>query len=203
MSLDEAHLVLRDLNYYRICVIGLKNIPVTSDVFDVDVRRIGPRLADVESFSYNSLALYTDLGYGVLGQSVPNAGAVIIDVPLDLLESYGGLMNETQVRVELERFLSSTSYLIINWIYPKPELTIETETAFAVTVTATYAADGEYKFLRRDSSVDVWTELDTTTVSSYTDTVFEDLTCLSGRKYYYAVQVDDYPVGNEIRVEVM
>ena len=188
-----------------ICIVGLKNIPELEKVFAVDVRRSGPQLGvdAAELFKYNPRALYTDIGYGLHGQSVPGAGAIIVDVPIDVLESHGGLLTADSVRTELERFLPATSYVVINWTYPKPELVIKTETSGTVGVTARFDGDGVYKLLRRDNENSPWTQLNTFTPVSDADIVFSDTTPTSGKRYYYAVQVDTYPVGNQTRVEVM
>jgi hypothetical protein len=205
LTINDLPDFITDYAVYPIAIVGLKNIPKAYDIFSVDVRRFGPQVGPdaQEVFKNNPRALYTDLGYGLTGEAVPGPGVVVADVPISVLEAHGGLLSEAEARKELERFLPVTSYLVLNWTYPKPVIEVKTETPGAVEVTAKYDGDGSYKFLRRDTVINQWSVLDTATVTDTDDILFEDLTCLSGYKYFYAVQVDDFPVGNQIRVEVI
>lgn len=185
-----------------LATVGLKNIPGLWDIFDVDVRRVGPQLVSPEEFKHNPKNLYTDLGYGLSGESIPGAGAIIIDVPIDILEGYGGHISEETVREHLERYLPATVYAVINYTYPAPALLVENTTTSLIDITAPYVGGTEYKLLRRATPTLPWVELDTNTPTLGADSVFQD-TVTPGELWWYAVGVDDYPVKNAVRIEVM
>lgn len=182
---------------------------LTEDQFIVDVRRKGDSLDPEnisEAFRANPKLLHSKYGYGPNGQVVPEDNVMILDVPISLLEAYGGSLTEDQVKQHLRTHMPVYGYASINWIYPVSEISGNNYTVGQIVINYTWEGTCIYKVYKRASSADSWTLISTNTnpargLLSYTDS---DVT--SGLTYQYAVAITkndvEYPYSDVLTIKV-
>ena len=84
-----------------------------------------------EVFRKNKKILQSKYGYNENGQFIPRNKVAIVEVPIEILEEYGGIFTEVDVKKHLNLFSSSSLIKIIKYKYPKPKITYMCNDRFA------------------------------------------------------------------------
>ena len=198
---DDAYLVLAE------CAFAERSLP--SDQVVIDVRRRGdfPRLETYEStLLKNPRILQSIYGYGEDGQEIPENAVMIVEAPLSLLEDYGGNLTKEQAEDLLRTNMPSAGYALIDWVYPKAEITsIESTVAGQVDLEWTWEGPSQtYKVYRLENLTGPETLVDTQVdpaegTLSYSDTLLD-----SDKVFYYRVTITEdgveYPASNTFSV---
>lgn len=164
----------------------------------VDVRQRGEALDPDEraaAYASNYRLLQSRYGYGEDGQEIPENGVMILDVPITVLEEYGGDLQDQQVQQAVRRHMPSAGYGVVRYTYPQSVLQAESFTPGIVDLTWTWEGPGlQYVLDYSNNPEDAWTELyDVTPSRGEVSYQHQDL--VSGSALYYRVSI----VENEIR----
>jgi hypothetical protein len=195
--------------YLILAEVSAVDRSLIEDQFVSDVRVIGSVVKE-EFFEQAVLAnpriVQSVWGYGLDGQVVPEDGVMVIDAPVTLLQDYGGVFTEEQAEAALRTHMPTHGYAVVNWVYPKSEISGTSTTATEVDLSLTYEGDYIYNIYRRGAESEAWVLLSaadepTPEILTYTDT---GLT--TGLTYHYSVRVLDgtleYPFSDSFVIKV-
>ena len=180
----NAYLILGEIN--------LLDRAIASKSLVYDVREQGDSLVNKTSKTYakNPRTLQSVFGYGEDGATIPMNNVVVIQAPLDILTSYGGVLEENQAKDLLKKYMSAGTYPIIEWTYPWSETTLDVSTANAVTLSWTWEGpDFEYRVYRRRAEVTEWELLATYESGIPLTFTYEDTDVVSDDLVYYEVRI--------------
>jgi hypothetical protein len=199
-----------DNGYMILAEVTGVDVSIEEDQFEVDVRRNGAvlRREDFEAaVRANPKILQSILAYGEDGQIVPENAVMVLKAPLTLLEEYGGLLSQEDAERLLRLHIPSAVYPIIDWEFPRSELTGYSTGIQEITLDWTWEGPGyTYRVYRKTNIIGEF-ELIHTEVSPAEGVItFIDLGLNSGEVYHYAVTIDDgvneYPNSNELAAMV-
>jgi hypothetical protein len=197
-----------EYQYYVLAEYAVLENDLVENVFAVPVDRAGG--IDPDAFSEvvlrNPRLLQSRWGYGELGQEIPKNNVVVVRVPLSKTIEYGGDLTTDQIEALLQEHMTVGVAMVIDWVYPKAELSGYSTTPGTVELAATWEGPGlTYTLYRRAGPQDVWIAIDTSTPMVEGTVVFTD-TRTSGDVWWYAVRVTkdsvEYPVSNQLGVRV-
>ncbi len=132
---------------------------VLQDQVDIDVRRPGAVITEasyIEAIRANPRILQSRLGYGELGQVVPEVNVIVLEPPMTLLEEYGGLLTQDQAETLLRKQMPVSGYAVINWVYPKASISGTSILSGQVVITMSWEGAFTYRLYRRGTSADAW-----------------------------------------------
>lgn len=174
-----------------------------------DVRKVGDSLVSQskETYEKNPKALQSYYGYGADGAQVPKNNVVVIQVPLDLLDTYGGNLAEDKTKELLQKYLVAGTYPIIEWVYPQSEVAIDVSVAAQATITWTWEGPSyTYRLYKKLNTASAWELVYETSSVTRADMSYVDTDLKSSDAVYYEVRlVGDYeypaPYQNTIKVK--
>jgi hypothetical protein len=201
--------------YGILAEVVVLNLDDEDDMLLYDVREIGGSLrADTleDALKANPRILQSAVMYGEEGQEVPKNKVVILQAPLSLRDDYGGTLPQERAESLLTQHLDSACLAVIEWEYPKTEITAWSQVAEQVDLSWTWEGPGlTYRLYKRTNPVAEWEEIysvagsSTPEEMSYTD---EEVT--AGDVVYYTVRTEEtvrgetvlYPRTHSISVKV-
>lgn len=208
--LDQYAAGFNNTNAYMILAeITSLDSALIEDQTYIDVRRPGGIIDEdfyQEAVEANPRILQSHLGFGADGQIIPQVGVMVAEPELSLQEDYGGLLTQAHTEELLRLHAPSAGYLVVNWVYPKSEITGSSFTAEQVDLDITWEGPGTYHLYRKTTASGAWelinsTDYLTRTAISYTDTGLSSLSV-----YYYSVAIEidgqEYPKSDELSVKV-
>ena len=201
--------------YGILAEVVLLNLDDLDDMYLYDVREQGGSLrseTESEALLANPRILQSAVGYGEDGQEIPKNQVVVLRAPLSLRDDYGGSLPRRRAEALLTKHLDSSVYPVIEWEYPKTEITASSQVAEQVDLSWTWEGpDLTYRLYKRTNPVAQWEEIysasgsPTPSAISYTDTGVS-----AGDVVYYTVRVEEeidgeavlYPRTHSISVKV-
>jgi hypothetical protein len=165
---------------------------VTEDQVEIDVRRMGGVIAESyfqQAVQANPRILQSRLGYGELGQVVPEVNVVVLEPPLTLLEDYGGLLTQDQAEVLLRKQMTSSGYAVIRWVYPKPLVRGVNNVEAQISIQLTWEGVYTYKIYKRALGLDAWVDVFETIEPAEGNITWLDTDVVSGSSYQYAASI--------------
>ncbi len=195
--------------YMILAEISCMDVSLQEDMLVVDVRTpggvIAPEFYQV-AVEANPRILQSELGFGADGQTIPQVNVVVLEPQLNLLEDYGGLLTQERAEQLLRLHMPVNGYAVIDWTYPKAEVTGYSTAVGVVDLDITWEGPGSYKVYRKSTLDSEWELLNETSYPTRTTITYTDSGLTSDTIYYYgvAIVVDDveYPVGNTLAVKV-
>ena len=179
--------------------------------FEIDVRRDGG-VIDPDFFEAailaNSRILQSHLGYGEDGQEVPQNAVMIMKAPITLLDTHGGILDQSDAERRLRAHMPSAGLAVIDFEFPASELTGSSTVTGQIDLSWTWEGDVfSYNVYRRDSPSDEYSLL-TTVVTPAEGTInHTDPSLAPGAVFYYTVRVTqggtEFPAGNSLAVKVI
>lgn len=196
-------------NSYGYLIIGEVNVVNNANhksSIKCDVRRQGRRLAEkiANVLEQNINGVYSIYGFGIDGQTVPQ-NAIVIQIPLDILSDYGGVLSAREAINLSTKFLTAGVYPIIEWTYPQTETEVDITIPNEVSLYMTYEGNYQYNIYKKSTLSESWTLIETLTPDSDADLVYTDTNLASNKAYYYAVRlknVYEYPAPYYFNIRV-
>lgn len=178
--------------YMIIAEVSVINLVTLDDANVYDVRRQGYSFANpTASYLKNPKALYSDLGYGEVGQRIPN-NAVVAQLPLDLLTEYGGVLEREQASQYAKRYLPAGVYCIIEWIFPYTSFEVDNTIEKKITISCTWEGSRyNYCIYRRFADLEEWQLIEEGKPAPKELFLFSEVFENSGDLVYYQVRLKD------------
>jgi hypothetical protein len=108
--------------------------------------------------------LQSKYGYGENGQVVQRNNVLVIEVPIKLLQKYGGSYTTNEVEALVKRRIPAGTEVIIDYVYPKSSLTIESSSDLNIIQ---FSWEGAYSYRLEVSRNKVdWSEIYSVNASS-------------------------------------
>jgi hypothetical protein len=186
--------------------------PVSSadqrDCTIVSVRREGGVPVSTEVIARSPAIQHSLYGGNPEGFTVPKDRVVVIEIPLYVLEDYGGWLTQDRAIQAATAHLDIATYPVVRWVYPQVRLSGTRTNAGEATLRWKWQGPGIYRLYRKTSLVSSW-EL-VTTVTQNTEPGSRNMsyvnTGLSSGVYYWGVSVEEgaveYPVPYAFGLEV-
>ena len=197
---------INDYQYYVIAEAVVMDIGDEQDSIVFDARREGATIRPAyfeEAILANARILQSSLGYGQDGQIVPDSAAMIVNLPLSLLEDYGGEMTTTDAEDLVRKHLPAADHAVLNWTYPAPTLSVDSSVEETATLTMSWEGPSlTYNIYYRINPAAKWELL--TSIENPTEGVvqYEHSGLVSEQVYYYGVRVVEdsveFPFGNTL-----
>lgn len=148
--------------------------------------------------------LQSKYGYGEKGQVYQNNNIIYIEAPSSLLSKYGGTYSEKELDRLFRRKLPAHIDILIDYVYPKSKLQIDTLSTNKVSIKFTWEGPGTYILERSRNMIDEPVEIYKTEQLSYIESItYEDNDVDSENNYYYTVRIDSHPKSNVTGVKVL
>ena len=197
-------------DYYVLAEIVVLDIAEEEDSLIIDVRRPGAVIKEEyfeDAIRANPKVLQSHLGYGNKGQEVPENAVVVINAPVSLLEDYGGVLTKDKAELMLKAYTNQGVHSIIDWVYEKPQLTGESNSATNVDLRMTWEGPNlTYNIYRRENQLDEWALIKTIENPLEGTVKYTDSELKSGEIYYYSLRVTKggvlLPHGNMLGIMV-
>ncbi len=170
----------------------------------IDVRR-EPSFVDAESvFKKQPRLINSKFGYSEEGAPVATDGSVFVEVPVSVLEAYGGYLTEREVQVRLDAIVRAGTVAIIKWSYPKTVVSADNSISGQIDLSFTWEGPYDYKVYKMDST-GIWVLLTTVTPTSRAGMSYSSTSLTAGDVERYSVRVVEnsveYP-GSEVSIKV-
>lgn len=199
---DNAYMVLAEVNVLDLSII--------EDQLEIDVRRDGPSFVESkfkEALSANPKLLQSAIGYSIDGQTVPEDLVMIAEAPLSLLEDYGGVLTKTRAEELLRTAMTSAGHLLVDWQYPKTDLSAQSTTSGEVDLSWTWEGPNQiHRLYRRNIRAAEYTLVTTVSSPAEATLTYTDTDVTSSEVYYYAVTLEEdgveYPHSNSVSIFV-
>lgn len=194
--------------YLLLAEVNVIDRSILSQVVSFDVRQDGDTLKDQATTTYekNPKVLQSRYGFGEDGAAIPQNNVVVIQVPLELLEEYGGYLQKDKATELLKKYLTAGLYPLIEWIYPTVDVTCDVSVAAEVNLSWTWEGpDYAYRLYRRFNSSDEWILIYETSSETPVTLTYQDTDLTSGDAVYYEVRVFkeiEYPAPYQNTVKV-
>lgn len=196
-----------DYRYHIAGEVSFKEQTNIDEIFSFDIRRDGGVLKESKrsiAFRRNRNLLQSKYGFGDKGIRYSKSYCHMIEVPLDLIEEYGGVYTKKEVEDLIERKMPGFSFNFIDWIYPKSSMKIDNSIVGSLTLELkSYSSDSTILIYKKDAKqgeYELFQELQSFSgVQSLVDS-----SIVSGSIYYYCITIKignkEYPRHNEIEV---
>lgn len=196
-------------NYLIVAELNFIDNLLVENIVKFDLTRKGNSLEPLKlnkTYRKNPKLLQSVYGFGKNGQEVPFTGSGIIELPIELLEEYGGHMTKTEAEKLAKTHYPAYNAGIVDWVYPKTVLDGTSITPGQVKLTFTWEGpDYNYLIYRKSNYSDMWVLIGTVTSLVNQNLVYTDINLQSGNTYYYAVALENnvvYPNSNSVCVKV-
>lgn len=139
-------------------------------------------------------------GYGEFGQVVQKNNILYLEAPIDLLQNMGGDYTPEEVESLLRRKLPHGIDIIVDYVYPKPSLSLDNSISGEIKLTISWEGEGSYILSKKIENgfgfIDIAEIIsDEEEIIEYIDDEVE-----IGKVYYYKCRFDKYPDGNTFGV---
>lgn len=139
-------------NTYKYVVLSEVTVRETTQEkpFQVSVKREGFTLKDPAAAFKKQFRLPTSrFGYAEDGMQFPH-NVAILEVPLSLLEAYGGSFTAEQIETLSKKYILTGTQVILQWTFPWSELEIDTTISNQATLSFSWEGpDYEYRIYKR------------------------------------------------------
>ena len=125
-----------------------------------------------------------------------------LEVPEELLDVKGGDYSKEELDRFLRNRLQADVDLIIEYTYPKSELSISNSEVAKVTINCSWEKPGVYKLFKSENKIRPESHYLLYTSSTEEQIVFIDENVSSDKVYYYWVQIDEHSFSNLYGVKV-
>lgn len=199
-----------DDGYMVIAEVTALDTGIVENQLDVDVRRPGgvPKEEEFDNaIRSNPRLLQSRIGYGKDGQEVPENAVMIVDAPLSLQEDYGGELTAGEAERLLRRDIPSAGYAVINWVYPRSELSGQANLVDGADLSWTWEGPSlTYTLYRRDNLSGEKSVVTTISSPSEGTISYTDLDVVAGEVYHYSVSITEnsveFPDSNTVSIRV-
>lgn len=214
--LDDYAVGYANTNSYAILAeVVFTSHALEDDMIVYDVREQGASLRPdtlEEALIGNPKILQSAVMYGEDGQEIPKNKVAVIQAPLSLRDDYGGTLKQDVAENLLTKHLDSSCLGIVEWVYPKPEITATSLTTGSVDLEWTWEGAGlTYKLYRRETPSDTWVEIHSVAGAGVPANItYTDTGLTTDSVMYYTVRAEEtinsqqvlYPVTHSIGVKV-
>lgn len=184
---------LNSFAYFVLSEITFLNPSFKEDQIVVDVRREGNTIvpSKLESVVYQKpTILQSSLFYGPDGQEVPRNNVFVIEVPLSLLEEYGGNLTQQEAESLLRQDIPISVYTVFKWTAPQSEFTVTSLSSGEVTIDWEWIGQGlTYRVYEKENPTGEWVLIHTLTNPALGPLSFTQTGLTSGDVMYYCVRV--------------
>ena len=158
-----------------------------------------------EVYRKNYKLLQSIYGYGSEGYKYTIDKSSLLEVPISLMENYGGSFSEDEIVNTIDRIMPAACKSIIKWIHPKSKVEATNETASQINLEMKENINPDEKYLiyKKQYIANEYLLIATldSNVKTYVDTDVE-----SGEIYYYKVRIKKsdiiFPEIQEVEVYV-
>lgn len=117
----------------------------------IDVRREPSFVNPSEVFAKQPKLLNSRFGYSEEGAPVATDGSVFVEVPLSVLEAYGGHLTAEDVQSRCNRLTRAGTATIVDYWYPKTEVTATNTVSGQVDLSFLWVGAFTYRVYRKDA----------------------------------------------------
>lgn len=168
-----------------------KSLAEDSLIFDVREKRNWLKKDSREKvFRANHKIANSKFGYGDQGHEYSKNNVIIIEVPIYVLNEYGGHMSEEELNKMIKEHAPASKKVITLLTYKKPKVTFDNTISKTIKFNISY--EGKfltYRIYRKEKESEdykeIYKEIYPSTSFSYTDKELEDKT------YYYAFSIEE------------
>jgi len=183
-----------DNAYYVLCEVTVMEAEHEDDSFIVNVSQDGAIIKNdrfEKAIRSNQKILQSSLGYGPMGQEVPENGVLLLNAPITLLEDYGGPFNKAAAEKALKRYTNQSVYTIIDWVYEKALLTGHSDIVNNAKLAITWEGPSLiYRIYRKQKPLEQWELIDSIENPPEGDIEYNDTDLVSGKKYFYSCRIE-------------
>jgi hypothetical protein len=183
--------------------VDIENVSLVKN--RIDVRREPSFVNAAAVFGKQPKLINSKFGYSEEGAPVATDGSVFVEVPLSVLEAYGGYLTERGVQDRLDAIVRAGTVAIINWSYPKTVVVADNSTSGQIDFSLTWEGPHVYRIYKMDST-GAWVLETTITPASRAGMTYSDTSLTTGDVERYSVRVVEnnveYP-GSEVSIKVL
>ena len=193
-------------NYMELGEITYDDISYVDEIlhFDVSKKHLLKESNYEDIINRQFKILQSEYGYGEEGQVYQNNDILYIEAPASLLSKNGGTYSEAQLDRLFRRKLPAHIDIVVDYIFPKSKLQIDTLSANKVSITFTWEGPGTYILERSKTPIDNPIEIYRVEQLEYVDSIiYEDNDVDTDGTYYYTVRIDSHPKSNVTGVKVL
>jgi len=202
-----------EYGYVVLAEVSYRETSAISDQVVFPLKNKTPAFKDskkISSYRKNPLSAYSPYGYGSESHNalrIPKEGVVIVRVPINIMEDYGGVFKESEVKAELAKCFDASVYPVIEWTYPKSKLSCDPTVSEELTLSWTWEGpDRDYKLYRRPNNGTSWTLIDTQSDPPQALLTYTDSGLTADEVWEYAVRITlngiEYPISNIVSAKV-
>lgn len=186
-------------HYMELGQVSLKEDYYLDEItrFDVSERSYLKKENFSDALSRQHKILQSRMGYGELGQIVQKNNILLVEAPIELLDT----MTQDEVERAVRTNLPATTDILLEFVYPKSKITFDNSVAAEITVNLSWETPGIYYIYRGDNKIDKTNIVETINTSAEEALTFIDSSVESGKKYYYWVRINDYLYGETYGVQ--
>lgn len=199
-----------EFNYMVLGEASFTESTYFDEIIHFEVSKLGDRIKDSkkeEVYRKNYKLLQSKYGYGENGHKYTLQNSSLVELPLSLVDKYGGAFTETQLRNIVKNKMPAQCFFHIDWVFPKSSGSLSTLKEGVVDIDLTYPGPNCSFAIYRKKSFDAKYEqivafkCNSVHTNQYSDTDVE-----SGNTYWYKICIEkdgaEYPSINEIEVYV-
>lgn len=191
-----------DYKYMELGEVFLEEDAFLDEVTHFDIRE----KTSVKKENYEPMILrqwkilQSRFGYGELGQVVQKNGIIYIEAPYSLLSEF----TEEEVERMLRKQIPATLEVIIEYIYPKSNISFDLTTQGEVTLNLSWEEPGVYRIYRSQTKIKRDESVLIAEISSTLEEVltYVDTEVASNNNYYYWVRINDNPYNDTHGVKI-
>lgn len=192
---EFQYMELGEVSYKDDCLLESTELLDVRDYRSLDESKIG----DIVKRQWR--ILQSKYGYGEKGQVVQKANVLVLEVPIDLLQKYGGDYREVEIEELVKRRIPVGTEIVIEYVFPKSELLV---TPKYEKVEIEFSWEGAYTYrIECSKNKEDWNELYSLKILTEPETNLVSLShenLNSGSVYYYRCVIIDgdieYPPSN-------
>lgn len=199
-------------NEFRYQILGEISFQETTNIdemFHFEFQEKGGKIKDEEKAKVlrrNTKLIQSKLGYSHDGIRYSKSNCHYIEVPMNLLEKYGGVFSEENVTEIINNKMPSFSKNILKWIYPKGKFEITNSEESKLHFKFDFCGKGKQYILYKKAKKEEAYIYCKTIESILGGSSFTDEDVASKSIYYYAVAIKEkgyeYPLHNYREVYV-
>ncbi len=149
-----SNLTENDYQYLILGEVYIMEKEIREDSFFVDVREKTrflkkDNLSDI--FKRNPRIVQSIYGYGEEGQEYAKNNALIYELPITLLNEYGGQLNEKQIEKILRKVAPISKKIIVKYIHKSPGIKIDNTEIGKIKISLSWEGPGlTYRIYRKE-----------------------------------------------------
>lgn len=156
----------------------------------------------------NARILQSIFGYGEQGQELPFNLTNVIEIPITVLEDYGGELTKQEAEALVKTHYPAYAAAVIEWVYPVSDfLTFTSNISGTVSFDISYEGPYTYKVYRKANISGAWELLQTINATSAGDLLaLTDSLLDPNSVWYYSITITEdsieYPHSNTYGIKV-